>query len=139
MFIAFLVNFLHERTFADFLPLLFILLFVAIGIATFLAAIQLAFRKAVVLATRDALVVTQKGPVRNREFEWTRDQLLAIRRDLSGTKINDRPLSELRIDFKDPAKDSAHKGFFDGRDEPELDWLASNLRTFYALSHSHPA
>jgi hypothetical protein len=129
VFSVFLVDFIRQPNAGEVLGLLFMLVFVAIGVATFLGAIQLAYRKAVILATRDALVVTQKGPVRNREFQWAPGQISSIRREHSGTKINDRPLSELRI----YSQDAGHKGFFDGRDEAELNWLAASLREFYRL------
>jgi hypothetical protein len=95
----------------------------------FLAFLQTAYRKAVIVATASSLVVNSQGPVLNREFQWPRDQLKTITSDYSGTTINGRRLKELRVELVT----GAHKGFFDGRDDDELAWLAEMLRYYYHL------
>jgi hypothetical protein len=127
--ISFIVMFLSHPSLENVLPLLFLLIFIAIGAFMFLAFLQTAFRKAVIVATPASLVLTQQGPVRSREYQWTPADLKSIRADYSGTTINNRRLKELKVTL---AADKTH-GFFDGRDDNELAWLAQTLRQYYSL------
>jgi hypothetical protein len=132
---GFVLSFLHNPSFEDFLVMAFLMIFVAVGVAMGLASIQMAFRRAVILAARDSLVYTQKGPIRNAEFQWKPDQLLSVVSEYSGTKVNDRRMRELQI--RDLADNK--RGFMDGRDDAELEWMAATLRDFYGLRTTPPA
>lgn len=134
IFISFLLVFFHSRDFFDLLPLLFVLLFVAIGAITAAAAVQLAFRTSVLLATSDSLVFTQKGPIKSRERQWPRGTLAAIAVGDSNTSVNGRFLQELKIH----AADGTTLGMFDGHPDEDLAWMASALRTFYTLPARRP-
>jgi hypothetical protein len=127
--IVLIFSFFSSPSWENVLPMLFLLIFIAIGAAMFLAFLQTAYRKAVIVATASSLVVNQQGPVLNREFQWPREELKTVTTDYSGTTINGRRLKELRIELVS----GAHKGFFDGRDDDELAWLAEMLRYYYHL------
>jgi hypothetical protein len=129
IFSVFFIVFLRSRQFSDFFPLLFLCLFLAVGVATALATVQLAFRTSVLLATPDSLVFTQKGPLRSRERQWPRATLLAIGVGDSSTSVNGRALPELQIH----AAEGGKLGMFDGHPDEDLAWMASTLRAFYGL------
>jgi hypothetical protein len=112
---------------SNVLFLFFMIPFIAVGVFMFILFLQSAYRKVVIVATPQALVIEQKAPVKNREYQWASADLCEIATDYSGTQINDRRLRELRIYFAS----GAHKGFFDGRDDAELAWLAQSLKAFY--------
>jgi hypothetical protein len=132
---AFIVDFIRHPNIESALVLAFLSIFVAIGVLMALAAVQTAFRKAVILATRDSLVYTQSGPIRNLEYQWKAGEIATIRTDYSGTTINNRRLRELQV----TPKNSEKRGFFDGRDDTELEWMAALLRDFYGLTSPPPA
>jgi hypothetical protein len=126
---AFLWDFFHHPRLNDLFLLAFLSIFVIAGVGVALAAVQLAFRRAVILATPDALIYTQQGPIRNAEYQWTSADLASVHVGDSGTTVNNRRLQELKI----AARDGTTRGFFDGRDNAELHWLAATLRAFYRL------
>lgn len=104
-------------------------LFETIGIVVLVVSVQLAFRKAVIIATPTELVFAQTGPFRKFELTWTRDQIKSILVADSGTEINDVPLKQIQVQ----QSDGKSKGILTGRDEQELRWLATELRTAIAL------
>ncbi len=104
---------------------LFLIPFWAVGIGILCAAIQLALRRAVLVADADTLVFTQKGPIRSTEKQWPRSQISAVRVDASGTEVNDRPLIQLQL-LNPQGKKLI--GLFTGRPLDELEYLASQLR-----------
>jgi hypothetical protein len=130
IFGVFLADMIRKPSLDALGGLAFISLFVAIGVVMLLSAIQLAFRKAVILATRQSLVFTQTGPVRKVEYQWTAAELAAVRCANSGTEVNDRPLKQLQIGG---SGGTAQRGVLTGRDEAELEWLAATLRWFYRV------
>ncbi len=130
LFAAMLLEFLRDISLETLGVLAFLSLFVAIGTIMFLVSIQLAFRKSVLLATHDSLVLTQTGPLRNSEFQWRKDEIQAIRCGNSNTTVNRKPLQELQIQS---SKQSLRRGLLEGRDETELQWLAATLRAFYRV------
>jgi hypothetical protein len=121
---------IHQPTLENLGILGFVSIFNAIGIAVLLASIQLAYRKAVLLASKESLVFSQTGPLRKSEFQWNAPALKAVRCCNSSTSVNGTPLKELRIEGRDGAKG---RGLMQGRDEDELEWIAANLRSFYRL------
>jgi hypothetical protein len=125
----FLVSLVGNPSLEDAFPVVFLLLFVGIGIGTVLMSVQLAFRRAVVVATEGALVFTQKGPVRSREQQWARAEIERIQDGPSGSTINDRPVMELQVHVKGGERCGVLGGLGDG----ELAWMAGVLRRFYGM------
>jgi hypothetical protein len=108
--------------------LVLLTVFVAIGVGMLLTAIQLAFRHAVILASRDSLVFTQTGPIRKSKYQWKSEELTAIRCANSSAEVNHQPLKELQVETR-----GKKRGLLTGRNEDELMWLASVLRNFYRV------
>jgi hypothetical protein len=104
--------------------LLFGSLFWFIGIAMLLGSINMARRRALLIATTDDLRIAQQTLFGKKTWSWSRAKIEAIRVDGSGTKINNRPVLELQIH---PRGERA-VGLFGGRDETELQWIATVLR-----------
>jgi hypothetical protein len=118
-----------------------------IAVGAPLITIQLAYRRAVILATREALVFTLKGPLRSAEYQWKPADISIIRVDYSEFFISTaasrramgypydprnakfQQLSELRIHTHSATK----RRFLVGRDRPELNVLAKCLCKFYGL------
>jgi hypothetical protein len=127
--IAFLVTFVRHFNLQDLAPLLILPVFLLIGLVALLISLQLAFRKAVLLATRDSLVYTQSGPLRKSEFQYNASDLQSIRIAPSNVAVNGRQLPELKI----LSKSTTPRGLFTGREDNELNWLAYTLTSFYNL------
>lgn len=130
VFSVFLIDTIRHPSFDSALLLLFMLLFVAVGILTAAASIQFAYRKSVIVATPDALVITQAGPFRKSDAQWAPADLSDICVGPSGTKINGVPVPELQIH----SKNQKIAGFFDGRTDNELAYLAASLCTYYSVT-----
>jgi hypothetical protein len=81
-------------------------------------------RRAMLLVESGQLKVAQIGIFGAKKWEWNRDDIAAIRADASGITVNNVPVIELQIH---PAR-GGKAGFFAGRDEQELRWMASELR-----------
>jgi hypothetical protein len=103
---------------------LFMIPFVAVGIGTMLGAINSARRRTVLLVTADSIIFTQKGLFGEKEKQWPRASLLAVAAGPSGAKINEQPVLELQLQWTK----GKHFGLLAGRPEPELQWLAAELR-----------
>jgi len=103
---------------------LFIAVFWAIGIAMLLGAINMGRRRAVFIVTPSDLRIAQQSLFKKMVWTWSREELTAIRVDRSGTEVNHRPILNLQIHSPTQRK----VGLFSGRDEMELQWIATVLR-----------
>jgi len=65
-----------------------------------------------------------------RSWAWSCNQLSSIHAGPSGKEVNNRPVLELQVQPCDGKK----AGFFGGRDEEELRWLATQLRLATGLA-----
>jgi hypothetical protein len=106
------------------LPLLIFPLFLIAGIAMLLSAINMGRRQAVFAVVGDTLMVLQTGIFGVKRREWSREQLADVRTGPSGMEINDKPIIELQIHPTEGKK----FGLLAGRDEAELQWVATVLR-----------
>jgi hypothetical protein len=102
----------------------FFALFWLIGLGMLAGAINMGRRRAMLLVENDQLSVAQIGIFGAKKRDWHRESIAAIRADASGMTVNDVPLIELQI-YPVGGKKS---GFFAGRDELELRWMATELR-----------
>ena len=105
-------------------PYLMIALFWLIGVATILGAINMGRRRATLIVESGRLALTQTGIWGTKHRMWERGEIAAIRADKSGMEMNDRPVIELQIHPVAGKK----AGFFGGRDDDELRWIATELR-----------
>ncbi len=102
---------------------LIIAAFWAVGLAMLLAGLNMAKRSAIVDVVADTLVITRSNLFGTKQSEWIADDLSAIRVGPSGMESNDVPILELQILPHDKPK----AGFFAGRDNAELRWIATTL------------
>ncbi len=109
--------------------LLFALLFWGIGITMMLVAVNMARRRALLIADADGLRIAQQGLFGRKSWAWSREQLAAIRADRSGMEVNNVPVIELQVHSADGKK----TGLFSGRDDAELQWMATVLRQHFAV------
>jgi hypothetical protein len=102
----------------------FIGLFWLIGLGMLAGAINMGRRRAMLLVENDRLSVAQIGIFGAKKWDWNRAGIAAIRADASGMEVNGVPVIELQIHPVGGKK----TGFFAGRDEQELRWMATELR-----------
>lgn len=120
--------------------LAFLSIFWAIGAGLMLYAIQMGRRRAVIdvvgsLGQSDRLLlITQTSLFGPKQHEWPVSSIQRIFVGASDMKVNDRPVMNLHIE----THDGTDAGFFMGRDEQELDWLAGQLRLATGLSSPYP-
>ena len=95
-----------------------------VGIGLFLAAINLARRRAELTVDGSRLSIFTAGIFGKKLREWPRNEITAIRVDASNMRVNDRPVPELQIHTLTGKK----SGFLFGLKEAELRWVATELR-----------
>jgi len=95
-----------------------------VGLSMLTGAINMARRQAMLLVENGQLKVAQIGIFGAKRWDWNRENIAAIRADTSGMEINNAPVIELQIRPVNGKK----VGFFAGRDQEELRWMASELR-----------
>lgn len=103
---------------------LFIVVFWSIGIGLLLGAINMGRRQAAIAVTREHLKLIVSGLFGTTRREWALDELDTFRKGPSGMSVNDVPVMQLHIV---PRKGSPY-GLLTGRDEAELEWMATHLR-----------
>lgn len=111
------------------IPLMFFLVFLSIGVGMLLGAIQMGRRRAILSAGRDGVSIVVAGIFGTKRLDWTPQQIRFIRTGPSGMEMNNQPVIELQIHTDDGKK----KGFLAGRDVDELKWLATRLRQEVAV------
>jgi hypothetical protein len=104
--------------------LLFLSLFWTVGLAFLIAAINMARRRALFVATPNELRIAQENLFGKKAWSWARADLASVVVGKSGVEVNSRPLLELQVYFQNGNK----SGFLGGRDEAELQWVAGALR-----------
>lgn len=105
-------------------------LFWAVGIGMLVAAINAGRRRAILDVVGDTLLITRQNIFKTRQQEVRRDNIKSIRRDASGTKVNDVPLLNLQVHLRE-GKKIAMLGQLSN---DELSWIASELREALGLS-----
>ncbi len=95
-----------------------------IGVSLLAGAINMGRRRAMLLVEDGELRVAQDDLFGAKRRTWCREEIAAIRADASGMAVNHVPIIELQIHPVSGRK----AGFFAGRDERELRWMATELR-----------
>jgi hypothetical protein len=103
---------------------LFIAAFWLIGLGLLAGAVNMGRRRATLRVEKSGLRVTQTNLFGIKSREWRREAIAALRADASGMAVNDVPILELQIHPVTGKK----AGFFAGRADDELRWLATELR-----------
>jgi len=88
------------------------------------ASVNMGRRTAVLEVERGRLRVSVRGIFGERNWEWQRDELAALRVGASGLAVNDVPVLELQVHPRVGNK----VGLLAGREEQELRWMATRLR-----------
>ena len=102
--------------------LLFLLPFVAVGIGTLLAAINMGIRTTAVATSGGLLFVARTGLFGKKTQSWSPSELLRIVVANSGMAVNDQPIKELQIHGS-----IGKVGILCERPEMELRWIAAEL------------
>ena len=100
------------------------LLFVAIGVALLLCAINMGRRRVLLVASKELLAYRRTGPFGTREQKMHTGDLASIRVGPSGMSVNDKPVMELQIHTQSGKK----RGLLSQRKLDELEWIAFELR-----------
>ena len=111
---------------------IFVGVFWLIGVSILAGAINMGRRRAMLLVENGELRVAQEDLFGAKRRTWRREEIAAIRADASGMAVNDVPIIELQIHPLNGRK----AGFFAGRDEQELRWMATELRRALQLPAS---
>lgn len=98
--------------------------FWAIGIGMMLAAINMGRRQAVIAVTHGELKLMQSSLFGTSRKEWLLSELQTVQLGPSGMSVNDVPVLQLHIREQNGGK----YGLLTGRDEAELEWIATLLR-----------
>ncbi len=105
-------------------PALVIPTFVVIGVAFLVGALAAARRRAIIDVVGGAVLVTQKGLFKVRQWQWEPGALQTVVVGPSGTEVNNRPIMQIHF-----VPHSGRKtGLFTWREEAELHWIARTLR-----------
>jgi hypothetical protein len=115
---------------------IFLLLFLAIGILMLLLGIHLGTRRWTLRADHAQLHVTLKSALRTREWKWTASEIADIRVGDSGTKVNERMLEQLQIL---PRSGARKTGLLTDFTHAELAWIATTLREMLRVQASDVA
>jgi hypothetical protein len=102
----------------------FIGVFWLIGLGMLIGAINTGRRRAMLLVANGRLSVAQIGIFGGKKWDWNSGDIAAVRADASGMEINGMPVIELQIRPVNGKK----TGFFAGRNEQEVRWMAAELR-----------
>ncbi|MBI1345225.1 hypothetical protein GC163_02935 [bacterium] len=108
----------------DWFFVVFALCFWAIGIGLMVAAINMGRRQAVIAATADQIKLMQSSLFGTSRKEWFLADLQNVQLGPSGMSVNDVPVMQLHIIEANGKK----FGMLTGRDEAELEWMATHLR-----------
>lgn len=115
------------HAFANLGAMAFFSVFILVGVLMLVGSIYMARRRAIIdLIDKPAtaLLIGRSSIFGTKLQDWPAAEIAAVRVGESGTEVNDRPLMQLQIVLVGGKK----HGFFTGRDEDELQWLASLLR-----------
>lgn len=111
----------------------FLIPFVAVGVGTMLAAINMGRRHATI-ATADELVMLVRHSIFGKKtHEWSAEQIEEIKVGPSGIEVNDVPISELQIHVRHAQK----LGCLSQLDDAELAWIAAELNQALSIGTPH--
>jgi hypothetical protein len=113
---------------------LFIGAFWCIGAGLLAGAINMGRRRALMVTSGGTLQVAQESIFGKKRWDWPQGEIADIRSGPSGMAVNDRPIIELQMHPVTGKK----QGFFAGRDEQELAWMAFELRRALGLDSQAP-
>ena len=109
--------------------LLFLGIFVVVGLAVLTYGVKAGTTRTMLAVTPDLLAFQQNSVFGMRKRQIPRQQITGLTVGPSGTTVNDRPLLELQI----AVRGASSEGMLVGRPVAELDWIAATLRQALGL------
>jgi hypothetical protein len=109
--------------------LLFLGIFVAVGLAALAYGVKAGTTRTMLAVTPDLLAFQQNSAFGMRKRQIPRQQITGVTVGPSGTTVNDRPLLELQI----AVRGAPSEGMLVGRPVAEIDWIAATLRQALGL------
>ena len=106
------------------MPYVIMMVFVAVGLGIMLSGYNLGKRQAAIAVQGDQLSIKRIGPFGKRDWNFSAQEIQAIRKGSSGMEVNDRPVMELQVHLASGEK----VGLLSQRDDEEIDWMAAVLR-----------
>lgn len=103
---------------------LVITVFWAVGVGMLLGAINMGRRQAAIAVAGGQLKLIQLSLFGTKRREWLLEDLVTARKGKSGMEVNDVPVMQLHI----VPRDGKPYSLLTGRDEEELEWIATLLR-----------
>lgn len=113
-----------SQSWPDKLVGLFVLPFIAIGIAMAVAVVNMGKRRTIIDVIGGALLISRKSIFGVKQYQHDRSEIESIDVGPSGMSVNDVPIRELQINLKA----GGHTGILSERRDSELKWIASELR-----------
>ncbi len=120
-------------------PIAVITLFWLVGLGMLYVGVSMGRRRAIIdiIGTpglqHTMLLITTQSLGKPRQQDWRRDQISQITLGNSNMEVNEKPVRQLQIIDIHGKK----KGYFTGRDETELYWLAAELRKATGTIRTH--
>ena len=105
--------------------IVFIIAFWGVGGGLLVGAVNMGKRTATLSVQGGELRIEVRGLFGTKQWAWRREEVAAIRVDDSGMRVNDRPVLNLQVHPCVGKK----TGVLAGRDEDELRWMATRLRS----------
>jgi DMSO/TMAO reductase YedYZ heme-binding membrane subunit len=109
--------------------LLFLGIFVAVGLATLAYGVKTGTTRTMLAVTPDVVAFQHNSVFGMRKRQISRQQITGVSVGPSGTTVNDRPLLELQISVRG----APSEGMLVGRSVEELNWIAATLRQALGL------
>jgi hypothetical protein len=103
----------------NFLPILFMLPFIAVGVGTMLWSVNMGRRKTAIVTAGDELLVISEGIFGKNTRRFNADALSSVHMGPSGMSVNDVPVMELQFHAG-----GGKFGVLSERSNDELEWLA---------------
>lgn len=113
-----------SQSWPDKLVGLFVLPFIAVGIALAVAVVNIGKRRTIIDVVGGTLLISRKSIFGVKQFQHDRSEIDSIDVGPSGMSVNDVPIRELQINLKA----GGHTGILSERRDTELKWIASELR-----------
>lgn len=117
---------------AGFVPYLFLLPFLAVGVGILMMAISMGRRQVMLAVAGDSLAYRVLGPFRTTERRIARAQVRGVTVGPSGMEVNNRTVYEVQVlVMGKPAK----VGLLAQRTRDEQEWVAATLRRALGVGH----
>ncbi len=105
--------------------LLFLGIFLAVGLAMLAYAIKSGRQRVLLVVTPELLAYERSSPFGTSKRQFQRSEITAIGIGPSGASVNNKPIPELKVEIKKRGS----IGLLQGHSSAELAWMAASLRS----------